>query len=650
MSTWAVPSYAEWTVPGYADDRLLGHGVSGRVVSAVSEATGQRVAIKYLNDSLVRDTEFLGEFRADTERLVSLDAPHAASVFDFVEQPGGGVAVVTELIDGVSLRRILRRGPLSAKAALVVFKDSLLGLAAAHSRRVAHRDVKPDNVLIDANGWCTLTDFGLAVKTDKQMPAPGTPEYMAPELWNGSPNLPATDMYAATVVLCESLTGKPPFTGRIASLREQHELTPVPVDPYDPPLRDLIGWGLAKYSDRRPPSAREFVNQVDERAMAAYGPNWENEGRGELAARAERALLTPDGGNGGGSARASRLARRKMVSFISIAAVALVALLVGGYLYISKQPVQIQQVSNVAATNVDAAISVSPPVAASKCATPTTFTFTGQVTATEAGPVPYQWVYSTGKSSPVQTLNFTGIGEQSVSNGSVTTSTAGDGWAELKLLLSPAPKVSSQASYSLICSGANNSDISVAAKVAPASLYFASCSAPHPTLTATGTITAKNAGLVTFYWAMSNGTKTTPVQLIFTKPGTQAVNPLTFATWVPSSGNVVLVVTKPAPAATKPATFGVTCPTPNYGPPAPATSAAAVKTTAKASATPTVTTAPASTPASSAPASSAPASSAPASSAPASSAPASSAPASSAPASSAPASSAPASSAPAAGG
>jgi serine/threonine-protein kinase len=585
MSTWAVPSYAEWTVPGYADDRELGHGVSGRVVAAVSEATGQRVAIKYLHDSLVRDPEFLGEFRADAERLISLDAPHAASVFDFAEQPGGGAAVVTELIEGVSLRRMLRRGPLSARAALVVFKDSLLGLAAAHSRRVAHRDVKPDNVLIDANGWCTLTDFGLAVKTDKQMPAAGTPEYMAPELWNGSPNLPATDMYAATVVLCETLTGKPPFTGRLASLRQQHERTSVSLDPYDPPLRDLIAWGMAKYSDRRPPSARVFVNEVDQRGADAYGPNWEDQGRRELAERAARLLASPDQG-GGSSARVSRLARRKMLTFVSVAAVAVVALLVGGLLYISKQPVKVQQLSNVAATNVDTTIAVSPALASNKCATPTTFSFTGTVTATEAGPVPYQWVYSTGQTSPVQTLNFTGIGTQAVAKGSVTTTTAGDGWAELKLLLSPAPKLSSQATYSLICSGAHNSDISVTSKIAPAALNFGSCNAPHPTLTATGTITAKNAGYVTFYWQMSNGTKTTPVQMQFTKPGTQAVNPLTFATWVPSAGSVVLVVTKPAPAATPPAVFNVTCPKPNYGAPAPSVSA--VKTSASPSISPSI--------------------------------------------------------------
>ena len=79
MSTWAIPSYAEWAVPGYTEDRLLGHGVSGRVVAAVNDVTGQRVAIKYLNGNLVRDNEFLTEFRSVAERMSSLNAPHAAS-------------------------------------------------------------------------------------------------------------------------------------------------------------------------------------------------------------------------------------------------------------------------------------------------------------------------------------------------------------------------------------------------------------------------------------------------------------------------------------------------------------------------------------------------------------------------------------------
>ena len=70
MTAWTVPSYAEWAVPGYTEERLLGHGVSGRVVAAVNDATGQRVAIKYFNENLVRDTEFLGELRSEAERLM----------------------------------------------------------------------------------------------------------------------------------------------------------------------------------------------------------------------------------------------------------------------------------------------------------------------------------------------------------------------------------------------------------------------------------------------------------------------------------------------------------------------------------------------------------------------------------------------------
>ena len=174
MTAWTVPSYAEWSVPGYTEERLLGHGVSGRVVAAVNDATGQRVAIKYLRENLVRDAGFLGELRADAELLASINAPHMVRVLDYVEQPGEGAAIVMELVDGVSLREMLaRRGPLGAAAALVVLKDLLLALAAAHSHRLAHRDVKPENVLIDATGWCTLTDFGVAVKTDKQMRVPG---------------------------------------------------------------------------------------------------------------------------------------------------------------------------------------------------------------------------------------------------------------------------------------------------------------------------------------------------------------------------------------------------------------------------------------------------------------------------------------------
>jgi eukaryotic-like serine/threonine-protein kinase len=603
MTAWTVPSYAEWTVPGYTEERLLGHGVSGRVVAAVDDASGQRVAIKYLHENLVRDTEFLEQLRSEAERLVSLNAPHMVRVFDYVEQPGEGAAIVMELVDGVSLREMLaRRGPLGAAAALVVLKDVLLALAAAHSRRLPHRDVKPDNVLIDARGWCTLTDFGVAVKTDKHMGAPGTPEYMAPELWHGAPNLPSTDIYAATAVLCESLTGKPPFPGRAGRLRDHHESTPVPLEEFDPPLQDLIAWGLAKDPAARPRNAMSLVSELEGRAAAAYGPYWEDEGRRELAEREAELLPLLEGGAGGGSVRVTRLARRKIVAFVSVAAVAVVALLGTGAVVLFKTSGNQIQLSSASADAVDSAITVTPPVKVSKCATPTKFTFTGSITDLQPGPVSYQWLYSSGKPGPVHTLNFTGAGQQQVTGGAVTTSTAGDGWAQLKLLLNPGTKTSDKATYQLLCSTANG-DIAVSATVKPAALNFSSCSAPHPTLTVTGTITSKNAGTVSYYWAMSNGERTNPDSATFASAGTKAADPLTFPAWVPASGQVVLVVTKPAVAASKPAVYTVTCgPPATPGGPTNAASPAATVGPAKPSARPSATTPPAAAPTTPAPA------------------------------------------------
>ena len=183
-----------------------------------------------------------------------------------------------------------------------------------------------------------------------------------------------------------------------------------------------------------------------------------------------------------------------MLTFVSVVGVALIVLLAAGVALLSKGSSAKVQLSSVAAAEVSAAISGTPPVVVSKCKTPSTFTFTGAVTDLQPGPISYQWQYSSGKLGPVQTLNFTEAGQQPVTSGAVSTTTAGDGWAQLNMLLNPGTKASNRVSYSLLCSSAN-SDITMSTKIAPASLSESSCSAPHPTLTATGTITAKNAGL-----------------------------------------------------------------------------------------------------------------------------------------------------------
>ena len=296
MSAWTVPSYAEgWTVPGYAEERLLGQGASGRVVAAVSEATGQRVAIKYLGPALVRDPAFMWGFRSEAQTLRSLDVPQVVKLFDYVEQPGQGAAIVMELVDGVSLYDMISHlGPTGPESALMVLKGSLLGLAAAHGLGIVHRDYKPENVLVDGQGDSKLADFGVAVKEGKKALAAGTPLYMAPEQWNGAPNSPATDVYAATAVFFECLTGKTPFSGKLAQLREQHETAAVPLDRVDAPLRGIIARGMAKNPFDRPQTAIAFVAELE--ATAANEPPAApamppSSSRSRAAARLARSLL-----------------------------------------------------------------------------------------------------------------------------------------------------------------------------------------------------------------------------------------------------------------------------------------------------------------------------------------------------------------------
>jgi serine/threonine-protein kinase len=255
-------------------------------------ASGQRVAIKYLAPRLFRDLQFLAGFRAEAELLKSLDVPQVVRLYDYVEAPGQGAAIIMELVNGVSLHQLIKRnGGATPETALAVLKGSLLGLAAAHALGIVHRDYKPDNVLVDAEGNSKLTDFGVAIREGRNSPAAGTPLYMAPEQWNGTPATPATDIYAATAVFFECLTGRPPFTGRPGQLRQQHIASIVPVELAHEPLRMLIARGMAKDPAARPATALDLVAELESTAAAAYGPDWEARGRGHLLARAAALLL-----------------------------------------------------------------------------------------------------------------------------------------------------------------------------------------------------------------------------------------------------------------------------------------------------------------------------------------------------------------------
>jgi hypothetical protein len=271
-----------WRIAGFEELRELGAGGQGRVVLARHEESGTPVAIKYVRADAAQK-ELL---RHEAVLLGRVHDPHVARLYRLVESEHGA-AIVMEAIDGVSLKKVLEhRGALEPEAALLVMKGSLLGLAAAHRVGVVHRDYKPANVVVRADGLSKLIDFGIAVLAGEGG-ASGTPRYMAPEQWRGEPAVPATDVYAATCVFFECLTGRRPFRGdREAALREAHLSAPPPVEEAPEHVRGLIARGMAKSAEERPGDAAGFVQELETVATAAYGPDWETRAVRNLAGAA----------------------------------------------------------------------------------------------------------------------------------------------------------------------------------------------------------------------------------------------------------------------------------------------------------------------------------------------------------------------------
>ncbi|MEU4088682.1 serine/threonine-protein kinase [Streptomyces aureus] len=272
-----------WAVPGYEAVRTLGEGAGGRVVLARHLETGVPVAVKYLGEHLRGEREFIARFRAEARLLGELRHPCVVRLYEYVEARSGA-AIVMEAVDGVSLRQLLRRhGATGPEAALVLLKGSLLGLGAAHAAGVVHRDYKPENVLVRADGTSALADFGIAVRDGRETEAAGTPAYMAPEQWRGEQVGPAADVYAAAAVFHECLTGRRPFTADdVSALRLQHLRAPVPLDDVPAPVRGLLRRGMAKDPAQRP-DIESFLADLERSAEEGYGANWEERGRRRLA-------------------------------------------------------------------------------------------------------------------------------------------------------------------------------------------------------------------------------------------------------------------------------------------------------------------------------------------------------------------------------
>jgi serine/threonine protein kinase len=249
----------------YALDGVLGRGGMGTVWLATDRVLARQVALKELTFSVELTDEERGILRERTMRearaAARLDHPHVATVYDVVEEDGKPWLVMKH-VSARSLQEILEdQGPLAPAAVARIGLDLLAALEAAHEIGIVHRDVKPANVLVAADGRACLTDFGIATTTgDSSLTTYGTligsPSYMAPERANGEDPRPPVDLWSLGATLYAAVEGRPPFNrgeamATLLSVVSEHPAPMLRAGPLEPALRGL----LTKDSARRSTAA-----------------------------------------------------------------------------------------------------------------------------------------------------------------------------------------------------------------------------------------------------------------------------------------------------------------------------------------------------------------------------------------------------------
>ena len=268
-------------------ERFIAEGGMGEVYAAHDLDLGERVALKTLRPALSSNEQLLRQFKQEIQIARKVTHRNVARVFDlFWHDATSGnesraIAFLTmELLEGETLaNRIRHKGPMPEAEALSILEQVVMGLTAAHSAGVVHRDLKSGNILLveQPDGLrAVITDFGLAcppddpeVDADGQRPIAGTIAYMAPEQFDGNPITAGTDIYALGVVMFEMLTGRLPFSGSFLE-RRRDETVPSPrelVPDIDPHWEAAILWCLEPEPGDRPHTAEAVLRRIRSRRV-----------------------------------------------------------------------------------------------------------------------------------------------------------------------------------------------------------------------------------------------------------------------------------------------------------------------------------------------------------------------------------------------
>ncbi|OMC39877.1 protein kinase [Mycobacterium sp. GA-1841] len=258
---------------------LIGVGGMGEVFRAYDTVKERMVAVKLLRTEIAADPSFQERFRRESRVAARLQEPHVIPVHDFGEIDGV-LFIDMRLVEGASVKELLRtNGPLDPSRATSIVGQVAAALDAAHADGLVHRDIKPENVLLTADDFAYLVDFGIAhiggeASVTMTGVLIGSSAYMAPERFSGGTVGPAADVYALTCLLYEMLVGRPPFeTGDLRQLMSAHMFSPPPRPSImrrgiPRAFDDVVAKGMAKDAGHRYGSAGELAKA----ARAALTP------------------------------------------------------------------------------------------------------------------------------------------------------------------------------------------------------------------------------------------------------------------------------------------------------------------------------------------------------------------------------------------
>lgn len=248
-------------IKSYELREMIGAGGFGAVYRAFQPLVGREVAIKIILPIYANQPDFIRRFEVEAQVIARLEHPYIIPLYDYWRDADGAFLVM-RFLKGGSMRAALKNGPFTLEQTSKILDQIAGALAVAHRQGVIHRDIKPDNILLDTDGNAYLTDFGIAkdlgsTSVENTMEADmvvGSPAYLSPEQVKSEPVIPQSDLYSLGVVLYEMLTGEHPFAGLpITQLFIKHLQEPLPHLPSSFPegLDDVIQRATAKDPEER---------------------------------------------------------------------------------------------------------------------------------------------------------------------------------------------------------------------------------------------------------------------------------------------------------------------------------------------------------------------------------------------------------------